>query len=88
MKQSLIKRTLLERNIINLRKTIRDRLVRVARNHQGCPTPRGCGCNTDKLLNILEACEREMFALQIFHLSGAKEGNDHGGYDHYNKEKS
>ena len=52
-------------NIINLRATLRDRLVRLAKTHRACPRARGCGCVIDRALTILEDCERSLFNLEL-----------------------
>ena len=55
-------------------------MAEIARSHRGCPTSRGCGCFTDKTLQVLEDAERKLFSLELDSYASA---DNHGGYAHY-----
>lgn len=76
--------TAFQRNLSNLRKLLRQRTVLFARSHRGCDVPRGCGCNTDLAISLIEKAERDLFDLEI--RSYSSDALNHGGYDRYETE--
>ena len=67
-----------EKNIANLRRIIRDLMVSVARTHRTCGKQRGCGCPIDKVLNIMETSERDLFAIELALYSAPKPVDETG----------
>ena len=78
--------TAFQRNVMNLRKILRQREVLFAKSHRGCPVARGCGCGVDRTLDLLHDTEQKLFALEI--CSYASPVGEGGGYDHYDSSKN
>lgn len=61
----MAKATKLQREISNIRKALRTRMVILAKGHRGCTQARGCGCYTDKTITVLERTEQELFGIEL-----------------------
>ena len=72
-------RSLFEANVRNLRIVLRKRMELFAMSHRGCEKRRGCGCQIDKVLDLLGETEAKLFNMEILSYATPT----HGGYDHY-----
>jgi hypothetical protein len=83
MAQTKKSRTLVQKNVSNVRRQMRKWMENLARSHRGCPSARGCGCTVDQSIQVLEEAERDLFEIELNSYAGIQ--TDGGGFDHYNK---